>query len=204
MQLIISFLVDFYSASLANRICLVLFFWIFWPGLMYIVGAIGESRLVPVCKHQSNAFMPGDFSLGVMAVALLGLHAGTCNDPSWWGYHLLVWALVFSIIGLVALFVRESDVVNYPYRSGISPTKITHDIIGYWMIPSTLICLGIPALIHEISTGSLPTYWPNWLVFVLALAFYIACVIYDAKRGYTPEETLIRHPEDWQPIWKNH
>ena len=204
MQFIISNLVDFYSASLANKIGMVLIFWLFWPGLMYIVGAIGESRLVPIIKHQSKAFMPGDFSLGVMAVAFLGLHIDTCVDPNWWGYMPSVWAIVFAIMWLVAYFVRRGDVAYYPYRAGVSPTKITHDVIGYWLIPSLLICLGVPELINEITAGNLLAYWPNWLVFLLAMAFYVACVIYDTKQDYTPEDTRARHPEDWQPIWRNH
>ena len=144
MQIIIVNLVDFYSAGLVNKIGMALIFWLFWPGLMYVVGAIGESRLIPTIQHQSKAFMPGDFSLGVMAVALLGLHTSTCQDPGWWGYCPFLWCVVLFIMGIVTIIVRKGDVAHYPYRAGIGPTKITHDIIGYWLIPSLLICLGVP------------------------------------------------------------
>ena len=92
-------------------------------------------------------------------------------------------------------FVRKGDIANYPERSGNSPTKLTHDIVGYFIIPTVLTGLGLPKL------PNLFADWQNWLVFIGAIVFYIICVAYDAKKGFTPEDVIPRHPPDWQPIW---
>ena len=96
----------------------------------------------------------------------------------------------------VFLLVRKGDIANYPERSGNSPTKLTHDIVGYFIIPTVLIGLGLPKL------PNLFADWQNWLVFLGAIIFYILCVAYDAKKGFTPEDVIARHPPDWQPIWR--
>lgn len=202
MYFIISSLVEFYLGNPLNKVWLVLVFWLLWPGLMFVVGFIGESRLIPIAEHQAKAFLPGDLSLGVMAVALLSLHANTPKDPSWWGYSLLWWIAVFGTMAIVAAFIRQGDVANYPYRSGVGPTKITHDIIGYFLIPALLICLGVPQLIEGIAHGELAANLGNWAVFVSMIVFYVVCAGWDIAVGFTAEDVLIRHPENWQPIWR--
>lgn len=195
-------LVDFFLISPFHKIWLVLIFWLFWPGLIFIVGIVGESRLIPIGQHQSQAFLPGDLSLGIMAVALLSLHANKLEKPNYWGYSPIWWLVVLITVSFIAYYARKNDVANYPYRSSISPTKITHDIVGYWLIPTLLIALGIPKLFSNFVHSTLFIDWTSWVTFIGAIAFYIACVIQDYVIGYTTEDVLARHPENWQPIWK--
>ena len=169
---------------------------------IFIVGIVGESRLIPIGQHQSQAFLPGDLSLGIMAVALLSLHANKLEKPNYWGYSPIWWLVVLITVSFIAYYARKNDVANYPYRSSISPTKITHDIVGYWLIPTLLIALGIPKLFSNFVHSTLFIDWTSWVTFIGAIAFYIACVIQDYVIGYTTEDVLARHPENWQPIWK--
>ena len=199
---IISSLVDFIRETPSNIALLILISWLIWPGLMFLVGWIGESRLVPVGEHQSTAFMPGDLTLGIMTVELLRLHERTRNDTSWWGYDPAFWLFVTMVVAMVVLaFVIEGDQENYPPRASLSPTKITHDVVGYWLIPTLLFGLGLPQLADGIRFG-IGESWPIWLEFTMALSFYVACVVNDCLKGATEEDIAIRHPANWQPLWR--
>lgn len=195
MHFFIKKLVTIYSSGISGKFAILFVWWLLWPGLMFVVGLIGESRLVPIGKSQSKAFWPGDFAFGVAFVALVGLHA---KPSASWGYSPLFWVPLALAMFFVFLFVRKGDIANYPKRSGNSPTKLTHDIVGYFIIPTVLLGLGLPKLLSRHPF----TDWQNWLVFLGAIAFYIFCVAYDAKKGFTPECVIARHPPDWRPIWR--
>ncbi|MBO4812951.1 hypothetical protein J5491_02260 [Candidatus Saccharibacteria bacterium] len=199
---VISGLVDFIREAPGNIALLILISWLIWPGMMFLVGWVGESRLIPVGEHQSMAFLPGDLSLGVMAIELLRLHERTYDNPNWWGYDPAFWMFVTMAVAMVVLaFVIEADQKNYPPRASLSPTKITHDVVGYWLIPTLLFGLGLPQLVDGIRFG-IGGSWPIWLEFTMALSFYIACVVNDCLKGATEEDIAIRHPANWQPIWR--
>jgi len=199
MSDIISSLVNYFKSSPFNVVWMLLVLWLIWPGTMFIVGMVGESRLVPIVKRQSRAFLPGDLSLAVMFLALLSLHDRTCSNPLYWGYNPEWWICVMVVMLFVAMKLRAGDVVNYPPRSGNSPTKLAHDAIGYWFIPSCLIALGVPQL-ADIFMGE-SEILISWLVFSGAIIFYGICVAVDAVKGWTPEDVAARHPENWTPIW---
>ena len=199
---IISSLVNFIRETPSNIALLILISWLIWPGMMFLVGWIGESRLIPVGKHQSTAFMPGDLTLGIMTVELLCLHERTCNDPNWWGYDPAFWLFITITVAMIVLiFVIEADQENYPPRASLSPTKITHDVVGYWLIPTLLIGLGLPQLVDTLRFG-ISEYWPVWLEFTVVLSVYVFCAMNDYINGATEEDIAIRHPANWQPIWR--
>lgn len=201
MYVIIQGLADFCAMRPIDGPLLLLAFWLIWPGLMFIVGFIGESRLVPVGRHQSKAFMPGDLMLGIMVLALISLYAYKPEAPDWWGFLGAWWIAIAVVMALLALLARAHDVTSYPTRAGNSPTKILHDVIGYFLIPMILVGMGIPKLVAGIMRGG-EFYLPGWAVFLSALAFYMLCVFVDIKKGVTPEDIRMRHTEDWQPIWQ--
>lgn len=201
---VIEGLVNFYSAAPLNKFCLLLGFWLFWPGLMFIVGAIGESRLVPIWEHQSRAFFPGDLSLGVMLVALLDLHASKLESADWWGYSVFWLLIVVLAMASVASRIHLTDASHYSFRSRCSPTKVVHDIIGYWFIPTLLIFLGLPKLFEFVVQGYTANECISWAAFVAALAFYFMCIRWDSVLGHTEEDVTARHPPDWQPIWQRY
>ena len=196
-------LVGFVSESPFNSVWTAVVLWSFWPGAMLLAGPIFESRIVPIGKHQSKAFMPGDLTLSIMFVSLLNIHERTYQDKNWWGYSPILYTGVFAIMALVALILRANDVANYPNkRSAMSPTKIMHDVVGYYFIPAVLAALGLPQLIDCIICGDIAQNLTSWLVFGTALFLYTACVIYDAIRPATAEDIKLRHPPNWKPIWR--
>lgn len=199
MKIIIDTLTEFYAAASYNPFVMTLVFWLFWPGLMFAVGWIGESRLVPIGASQSIAFWPGDFALGVMVVALIGVHSHVEADS--WGYSTYWWTIVVAVMLIVAWRLRAGDVINYPPRAGVSPTKITHDVVGYFLIPTTLVGLGVPQLFALPRAGIKETRY-CWLMFVAGVVFYLACVAMDAVCSYSDADIAARHPADWAPIWQ--
>lgn len=210
MGTLIGFCADFYAAAPQNKFLMVGLVWLLWPGLMFLVGVIGESRLVPVWKHQSKAFIPGELLIGVALVALLGMHAeradGYYYSAAYWLYEVMVFVWLYCFV------IRKKVRQNYPARSAISPTKITHDVVGFILIPTALCNLWLPKLFDWPSLGDLDLpkllVWPplysnkeNWIIFLVAMAGYILCIVADIKIGYTEEDIQARHPSDWKPIW---
>ncbi|MDO4742161.1 MAG: hypothetical protein Q4A79_02190 [Candidatus Saccharibacteria bacterium] len=160
--------------------------WFIWPGGFFLVAGIFESRCPPIVKNQSRAFMPGDFALAVMVLAARATEMRTD--------HILVSGVLTVVILSFFWIFRKGDIKNYKKRAAHSPTKITHDIVGYGVFPA-IIAWNIPNLF------SLPT--KNRVAFIAALGFYLVCVAMDAKAGAVPPEIIeLRHPEDWKPIWE--
>lgn len=196
-----SLLSSFYGESFENRFILLVIFWLIWPGLMFLVGFILESRLVPIGDSQSKMFFPGDLSLGVMLVAIIGMYTKTgvddvplIHEPHWW------LALVI-IVGLSALWLRNNEAPNYPGFAFRSPTKITHDIMGYFIIPFVLLGFGIPQLIM-LKFGVFEAVRMNWFALALAIVFFLFCGAMDLLTFYDRKDIATRHPDDWQPIWR--
>lgn len=198
MGTLIDRLFQFYSAAFINKLLMVGAVWIFWPGTMFLIGAIGESRLVPVWKHQSKAFIPGDLLLGIALVAEISMHKIRL-EPYY--YSLKYWGFIFLYTALVVFpALRKRDVINYPPRAIRSPTKIFHDTVGYIVIPTVMIGLGAPYLTLQSITAQ--ENRASLTVFFLGVVGYILCVVIDVKAGFTEEDARMRQPSDWNPIWK--
>ena len=219
-------MMDIYSAGPVNKYLLVLLLWLFfWPGGMFLIGLIGEKRLVPIWKHQARAFLPGDMMFGIIVVAFGGFFSAIATRT---GTIMLeksansVWSLLPAfVVALVVYFIlhnKEKD--DYKVRALHSPTKIAHDIVGYILIPQVLISFLTIAIdvtrryyrfakeiMPEVAVKNLialwKVSWPYWAVIIAAIAVYIGCFIYDIRHPATPEDIAARHPEDWQPIWRH-
>lgn len=195
-------LARFYGEGFLNRFLLLIVFWIIWPGLMFVVGIIGESREVPLIKRQSRAFFPGDLSIGLILVALISMYAKTgttdipmLTSPYWW--------LPLIVVVVVAGWRwRKGDVANYPERARRSPTKISHDIIGYFIAPIILIGLGIPQICMLDTEGVFTATRLGWLVVAMSLVLYLFCVALDIINYADLSDIYARHPDDWAPIWR--
>lgn len=138
-------LMDIYSAGPVNKYLLVLLLWLFfWPGGMFLIGLIGEKRLVPIWKHQARAFLPGDMMFGIIVVAFGGVFSAIATRT---GTIMLeksansVWSLLPAfVVALAVYFIlhnKEKD--DYKVRALHSPTKIAHDLVGYILMPQVLI-----------------------------------------------------------------
>lgn len=173
-----SFLTEFYLSKPYNPAILVLLYWLFWPGIFFVVAPIFESHPVYLGKGQSRQFFPGDFALGAAIIMLIGLYA---KNPA--GY-------------------AELYISRYPLRSRNSPTKITHDFCGYFICGWLLIWYGIPELIWCIQTASFGLTPVEWIVVGASVVLYISMMVVDASRKFTREDLLKMHPDDWRFCWK--
>ncbi|MBQ3292727.1 hypothetical protein IJG93_00240 [Candidatus Saccharibacteria bacterium] len=192
-------LIGFYNSAEYNWLILLLLSWLIWPGMMLLVGIIFESRLVPVWKHQAKAFLPGDLAFGVIFVSLVSMYAKSGLDfpmyNIWFGW------LVLTVLDLaVFLPIRKIDVANYPPRARRSPTKMVHDLIGYFFIPILLAYFGLMQVLIQ-SSFIKRLFLMEWLCIGAGGLFYLACLIADLTAGCTAEDVELRHPEDWKPIW---
>lgn len=200
---LLEFLVRFVNGNPFCSVFLVWLLWLFWPGVMIIVGFVFESRFIPISEGQSKAFMPGDLSLAVMFVSLLNIHERTISNKAWWGYSPNSWAIIIVVTTIIAILLRWNDAQNYPNRRSVmSPTKITHDLVGYFLIPTVLVGLGLPQLIESIAYKQLFQHQISWGVLGVAILLYVSCVIYDVIRPATVEDMELRHPANWKPIWR--
>lgn len=190
-----------YCTTPGHTLVTLLVSWLIWPGLMFLVGAIFESRLIPIGRGQSWAFIPGDFSLGVMATALLVMYTDTGKDIPLVG-SACWWIPVIVVLGVIAVFWHRNDVSYYPPRAGRSPTKILHNFVGYFLFPVILVGLGVPQIVEAFVSGMSLSILRCWLIFVAALAFYLVCVLHDTFSAPTAKDIYRRHPDDWRPIWK--
>ena len=191
-----------YCSTPSHALLTLFVLWLVWPGLMFLVGVLFESRLIPIGRGQSWAFFPGDFSLGVMTTALLLMYANTGTDillvgSAYW------WIPVIVVLGVIAIFWHRNDVSFYSPRAGRSPTKVLHNLVGYFCFPVILVGLGVPQVVHIFTGGGISSKTLYcWVVFVAALAFYLVCVLHDVISPPSAKDINRRHPDDWRPIWK--
>lgn len=172
--------------------------WLIFPLPIWVVGLLFESRLVPVWRHQSRAFIPGDLCLGPMIVSLWAMPT-TIDIGLAAQLALLLPAIALG--GVVLTVLRKGDWQNYAPKAMRSPTKVTHDLMGYFMTPAALTWLGSQKI-----WGCFLSPWPGWAWdwgrFAALGAAYAACVLWDARRGFTSEDVEARHPANWKPIWR--
>lgn len=197
MSTLINSLSEFCMASITNRILLLYICWAIWPGSMFAFGIIFESRLVPIDKRQSVLFCPGDLLLAPMFVLLLMIHKEG-GRPSW-GNSNLWWIFTIICMFICALALRLSERKYYRRRAHNSPTKILHDIVGYFFIPVMLLGIGIPELV---GFATKPSNYGLWLGLAGCLFIFVLCMYVDGKKGFTSADVEARHPAGWQPIWK--
>ena len=204
---------------------LIVFWLIVWPGPMFWVGLILESRTLPIGKQQSRAFIPGDFFLGVMCLALIGLYRGgfAPDTDVKFAHSVITTIVIFVLVDTFFYFWRKRDIADYKKYFGEqkamkngkkvvmwkctvhSPAKVLHDVVGFGFFPAAIIRMGIPVLFKwSTKAGKLHFGGPvlNWgsLIFWLALAAYLICACTDKQASV--EDMYARHPWNWHPIWK--
>ena len=175
--------------------------WLIWPGLMFVVALIGESRVLPLWKKQSKAFIPGDLALSIIVLNCYAFwHSEYALVPEDFWYKVTFatpWVPVIIGVGVlcVGTFLHLNDCKNYPSRAANSPTKWVHDIAGYYTLLFLIIWF-VPA-----------TWFANdfnmyGFANVILLVFYFIMTTIDILSGFNNEVIYSRHPYDWQPLWK--
>lgn len=195
-------LFEFYGSGKLHPLIMLLVFWVFWPGMMHIVALILESRKVYLGKGQSVMFKYGDWCLGIGTIVLIGIHS-KCPVGYGWVYKTGYIIAVFAFFFVIMKVFRYFDVRRYPERSKHSPTKIAHDVSGYWICASCVLGLGIPELVWCFSSMERFEAAPvEWCIFLACAIFFGMMTIYDATHLPGEKELRLMHPDDWKPIWK--
>lgn len=174
--------------------------WLIWPGLMFVTALIGESRILPLWKNQSKAFIPGNMALSAIMLNCYAFRQSDyALDPEnfWYKFTSTPWGIV--IIGVLVLCIGTNlnlnDYRSYPARAANSPTKWVHDVVEYYVL-LFLIFWFVPATWF---TNDFNMYgFAN----IMLLGFYFIMTIIDALSGFNDEVIYARYPYDWQPIWK--
>ena len=194
--------INFYLAGDSHPFIMLAIFWLFWPGLAFIVAPIFESHGVYLGKGQSRLFFPGDFLLGVMVISLIGLCA---HNPIGWSFFHETDYWYFMCLGffLIVGVLRHVDTQRYPVGSRNSPTKLIHDFCGYYICSFLIIGFGVPQIAWTIANPA--TFMPNiglWRIFILALLVFGLLGLHDITHLPTTEQLLLRHPDKYKPCWK--
>jgi hypothetical protein len=196
-------LCDFYKSAPWHPFVMLCAFWLFWPGAMFYVAHILEGRKVYLGKGQSRMFFPGDFMLGVGTIAFIGIHAKSPVGYDWVytkGYAATTCVFFFVIM---AVF-RHFDTKRYKPRAKNSPTKLAHDLSGYWICAWTVLGLGVPQLIWTLSgrmelIKKAPT---EWKAFLFAGLFFLAMTLFDITHMPGEAELELMHPSDYKLPWQ--
>lgn len=187
-------------APLIYHILFVLVFCCIWYGAMLLIGIVFESRLVPMLKLQSRAFFPGDIALGVMFLALWReYYEYNAHFPGYW------WAVSIPLTMGLCIFnvwLLKKDRAYYPKRAANSPTKLWHDIAGFFVIEIVIVNSALLLLIEVIRGSQSFGSTIDPIMFVIALVFYESCDIWDFTHPATRNQVNARHTADWKPIWK--
>jgi hypothetical protein len=188
------------------------------PGTMFVLGLVGESRLLPwTADKQFLSFFPGDIFLG-MAVAGMLVLAQRLPSGSYW-YSSRTWHLLVLIGALVVAFLitrgEYNDPNGYGHRAVLSPTKLYHNGVLYGLYGYVIVVV-LAALV-----GGLLVNW-SWESFGLLVAcllpmlLWASCLVleqndaflekYAATNGQTAQDVKTRrvenaHVNDWEPIW---
>ena len=202
-MIFITYLSDFYLSAPWHPIILVICFWLLWPGAMFFVAAVFESRPVYLGKGQSRMFFPGDFLLGTSVVMLLGMY--TKETVGWHEVYLPSYWIVTGIFHFVlACILHIPDAGRYKEAgSRRSPTKLTHDFFGYFLCPWLMASRGIPQLVWLIMSRGSVSCWIEWIVVFIPFSGFMVFTVYDIKHAPTDEERLLMHPATYAPCWKN-
>lgn len=196
-----------------NPWLMLLICWAIMPGGTFAAGIIGESRFLPLGEIQDKKFFPGDLAFGLIMSQLAVIHRASAGavEKCNWGRSLWWFLVAFSFaVGLFLLARLKFDAPNYPERAQISPTKLYHDIVGYFGVSFVLVFRGLPEMISgfnfQAKFNPVVMSLKPWLIIVFAIAFYAYCGACEEKRRVPVNAEMIeeRHPSDWAPIWETH
>lgn len=166
--------------------------WFVSPAMMYVVGIIGESRILPIWKNQFRGFMPGDFLLG-LSVGWLAASTTTITDvQTVFRFAGVLLALVMFTIAVVKLN-RQYETRLYTDDSIDSPVKLYHD---YGVIPIVFYALSSLLYVNIAGHANLA-----WLFCAVPIAIWAGLNVYDGKQGRY-YKAHCAHIDIWSPIWR--
>lgn len=180
--------------------------WAISPGMMFVIGIIGESRLIPIApSRQFMAFFQGDLLVGAMVAGLLVSATQLPSEQRWYNslwFHLVVFVAMLAIAFWMTWGeYRNAAVSGYGARAMYSPTKIYHNAALIWIYGYVAVSTLVAVLAEARSRG----VWAAlacgllWLGLMHAENAYIDK--YYAGHGLRQAKAAGAHTSDWQPIW---
>lgn len=169
------------------------------PAMMFIIGLIGESRILPISrKKQFASFWPGDLFLSTFVGGLLIISKAIPINGAWYqskSWHMVV--LVSSLAIGVGFFHFVIEKKAYHPRALNSPTKLYHDIVLYGLYSYVAVAGGISNIASGALVGS------RWLVLIPGV-IWLSLVIKDstATSKSNSQKTTTAHVVDWRPLWR--
>lgn len=154
--------------------------WAITPGMMIVVGLLGEFRLIPLTPdRQFLSFFPGDLFLGVGVAAAIEAARELPESRGWWSAPI-VHFIVFGAAAYVAIRMTRGELKNgaYPKWAILSPTKLYHNgalygIYGY-LAAMTVIA-------DVVGLGWREIYHGGWLT--LSVIFFVIWAVIVAVEG---------------------
>lgn len=180
--------------------------WALTPGMMFVIGLVGESRLIPwTPSYQFLSFLPGDFFLGGMAAGLLVLSRQLPAERHLYnnGWFHLVLLLGAAAVAVIITRGEYNDPNGYGHRAVLSPTKLYHNLLLYggygYIIVATLVALVAWAVMqHEMAfTGLL-------VLCLLPGLIWVGLLVVEQKVPENVKRDRVHnaHVNDWSPIWQ--
>lgn len=179
----------------------VLICWAITPGMMIVIGIVGESRLIPLTPDkQFLGFFPGDLFLGVGVAAALQAAARLPAEAAWWNQRWLhLVAVLLATIFAAGMIVTEVTSGKHPIRETLSPVGLYHGVAlygGYGYV------IGVVAIATIAGSDWSDTAVQGWTaVAVTSAVAFIGFVLADGLREFDSSQT---YTEDWKPIWRRH
>lgn len=180
------------------------------PIALYVIGAIFESRKVPILPNKQFAsFIPGDIFLSFGVCGGLVLAQQLPDGYFWYNSSIFhVAALIITLTVAVAMYMNElinaasGSQFAFTVKAMKSPTKIYHDFALYGLLGYVAGTTYI-ALIVNVIKGGIPVatlLGSMWPIFVWLLLLF--------TEGLWPEQYRLNrvrfaHVEDWKPIWRD-
>lgn len=182
---------------------------VFWTALivsllvtpigMIFVGIVLESRVVPLWRNQSKAFIPGDIGLGVMFATGWYLYP-QIPAGNFWGSAVMPFTGL--CIGCFTCYLMRTEFDgenNYPLRALKSPTKRYHDFVLYIGYLAAIITICVPAILFGTTWNG---NFEAKMVGVMSFTVWLVGMVRDAADPKMQEKSKKMHVVNYQPIWK--
>lgn len=165
------------------------------PYGMFLVAWYRESRLAPIWKGQSKAFMPGDFGLSLAAavgVVIVISHGLPEWVIAWWWQWLLFSVLAVAFVVFVGRHVLYKP-NDYFAEAWQSPSKRYHDGVMYCIFPALAFIFVVPAYLQPwIGEGVAMR-----IIGILGVTLWACGLWWDATHDEVPNPN--QHPREWKP-----